>query len=524
MKKMKDNFERFAYIKRLDSKSKTISQFENYSKIYRSVINLDRYYDKSENIYEQVEKLIKVCLTLKIKKDSENFFYIIKDDKNDKIETTDLEKLIHLKNKITIKDENKNKNETETNDKDKIISSNDESETNANLLENENDKIKKKRQQLLNFKNVILNLEIIMEYMRDLRTKGSSLPIEINIQIKDMNKISYDLNDKLDNFNDIKNFLLNAKNNYNSLLEEKYQHKFNLRFLYGKQFKSFMNHLEGNEPNIDSFLRYILNITDNNVKIEEGDMSVERKVEDFINHYKIYDEDSLDNISEYITSLFLNNHISLDDHFEQMKIWSKDNRGIYLYEHNCENSSMEQFIINLFWDKIRQLPIAQNILIANKETSDEEIQAFFYRSILCSYNTLFVVEITESFSEYQQTVMNNQIDQVLTYKIEECTKGNNKNFEKRETENYLDSCIVFIYDKKNKNNTSFLKEIKKLNVQTVEISKNFTNIDINMLGNIHVITSDSLSRAFVAFVSIVPVNNFENPPFVKYRVLLREQI
>ena len=490
MKKMKDNFERFAYIKRLDSKSKTISQFENYSKIYRSVINLDRYYDKSENIYEQVEKLIKICLTLKIKKDSENFFYIIKDDKNDKIETTDLEKLIHLKNKITIKDENKNKNETETNDKDKIISSNDESETNANLLENENDKIKKKRQQLLNFKNVILNLEIIMEYMKDLRTKGSSLPIEINIQIKDMNKISYDLNDKLDNFNDIKNFLLNAKNNYNSLLEEKYQHKFNLRFLYGKQFKSFMNHLEGNEPNIDSFLRYILNITDNNVKIEEGDMSVERKVEDFINHYKIYDEDSLDNISEYITSLFLNNHISLDEHFEQMKIWSKDNRGIYLYEHNCENSSMEQFIINLFWDKIRQLPIAQNILIANKETSDEEIQAFFYRSILCSYNTLFVVEITESFSEYQQTVMNNQIDQVLTYKIEECTKGNNKNFEKRETENYLDSCIVFIYDKKNKNNTSFLKEIKKLNVQTVEISKNFTNIDINMLGNIQVITSD----------------------------------
>jgi hypothetical protein len=89
------------------------------------------------------------------------------------------------------------------------------------------------------------------------------------------------------------------------------------------------------------------------VKIEEGDMSVERKVEDFINHYKIYDEDSLDNISEYITSLFLNNHISLDEHFEQMKIWSKDNRGIYLYEHNCENSSMEQFIINLFWDKIR---------------------------------------------------------------------------------------------------------------------------------------------------------------------------
>ena len=184
MKKMKDNFERFAYIKRLDSKSKTISQFENYSKIYRSVIDLDRYYDKSENIYEQIEKLIKICLTLNIKKDSEAFSYIYKDDKEDTIKYIKLEELIHLKNKITIKDEDEKKNETETNDKDKIINSNEESEASANPLENENDNLKKKRQQLLNFKNVIVNLEIIMEYMKDLRTKGISLQLKLIFKLK----------------------------------------------------------------------------------------------------------------------------------------------------------------------------------------------------------------------------------------------------------------------------------------------------------------------------------------------------
>ena len=49
-------------------------------------------------------------------------------------------------------------------------------------------------------------------------------------------------------------------------------------------------------------------------------------------------------------------------------------KGIYLYEcKDNEDNSMERFILNLFWDKIWQLPIAQNVLITNKETFSEEI-------------------------------------------------------------------------------------------------------------------------------------------------------
>jgi len=62
---------------------------------------------------------------------------------------------------------------------------------------------------------------------------------------------------------------------------------------------------------------------------------------------------------------------------------------------------MEKFIINLFLDKIGIYPIAQNVLITNKETSDEEIQSFLARAILCNYNTLFVIEINNSISKYQ---------------------------------------------------------------------------------------------------------------------------
>ena len=48
-----------------------------------------------------------------------------------------------------------------------------------------------------------------------------------------------------------------------------YKEKLNLRFLYGKQFRTIMKHLESNLK-IDSFLRYILNNTDNDKYIHEG--------------------------------------------------------------------------------------------------------------------------------------------------------------------------------------------------------------------------------------------------------------
>ena len=45
---------------------------------------------------------------------------------------------------------------------------------------------------------------------------------------------------------------------------------------------------------------------------------------------------------------------------------------------------MEDDILQIFLEMTGQLPIAQNILISNKETSYEEMQAFFSRAIIIS--------------------------------------------------------------------------------------------------------------------------------------------
>ena len=48
------------------------------------------------------------------------------------------------------------------------------------------------------------------------------------------------------------------------------------------------------------------------------------------------------------------------------------------------------------------MPIAQNILTINNETLYEEMESFFHRAILCLYNTLFVVKVNDSSSDYQK--------------------------------------------------------------------------------------------------------------------------
>ena len=81
----------------------------------------------------------------------------------------------------------------------------------------------------------------------------------------------------------------------------------------------------------------------------------------------------------------------MENHYEKMKIKKENNekiiKGIYIYKSKSE--SMEEDILQIFLDKIGRLPIAQNILRTNKETTlYEEIQAFLNRAILCRYNTL----------------------------------------------------------------------------------------------------------------------------------------
>ena len=108
--------------------------------------------------------------------------------------------------------------------------------------------------------------------MNIIRKKGSDLPIKILIKINIENNepsIKYYLGEKLVTFQNIQKFLHEVKNIYINELNSMYKNNISVRFLYGKIFKNIIKHITIG-TNIEPLSRYILNITDNNIKINEG--------------------------------------------------------------------------------------------------------------------------------------------------------------------------------------------------------------------------------------------------------------
>ena len=92
-----------------------------------------------------------------------------------------------------------------------------------------------------------------------------------------------------------------------------------MRFFYGRQITSIVNHLDGYQTKFP-FLRYILNVTDDNKEIVEGEKANPHSLKDFINNYNIYYSETFKNICDYVVTLLKNNKSSLENHYEKMKI------------------------------------------------------------------------------------------------------------------------------------------------------------------------------------------------------------
>ena len=108
-----------------------------------------------------------------------------------------------------------------------------------------------------------------------------------------MEHVKYYLEDKDIKLEALQKFLLKVKNMYMSQLNTIYKDKRNLRFLFGKQFRSMMKYIEKSFE-MDSFLRYILNNTDNNKVIREGDKGIQRQAKDYISLPDLYCQNSFE--------------------------------------------------------------------------------------------------------------------------------------------------------------------------------------------------------------------------------------
>ena len=426
---------------------KLLNNFRTFFRVLPKLKELDSSSDNTYNLYIEAKKYFSDA-RYNINLNGEEYIYIDKDPEKETYEEKPIElnKIKSIKHKINIP------NEVEIKLKE-----------NQEIQERQENNSLTKTLLLLKYKEVVSNIERIEQFFFVFQTKGCSLPIEIEIIIK-YPEVKYYLKKKVIQFGELSKYLLNVKNYYETTLDSNYKKEQNLRFLYGKQFDTLNKHIQKNLE-INSFLRYMLNNLNDQEQPKEGSKSYSRKSYNYVDDYTYYSDDSFKIYNKYLSTIMKENGISIEDLYERMKIKSDENdekvyKGIYLYK--SETNSMEEDILKIFIKKTRNIPIAQNILIGNKETSYEEIQAFFHRAFLCRFNTLFAIEINDSLSNNQLKWMNDFINQLLKFQLDKYNKENNQKLSIKETNKYLEPLIIFVYNI-NKRNDKFMNEINKFN-------------------------------------------------------------
>ena len=502
----KDEKEILKNIKNLDKDK--VNKFISYSKIYNAIKELDDNDNDNDNdnIVKRITEINQDAY-FKISDDKEKFSY----KKNKETIDVDIPELIKLKNQINIKPKiTKEKNK-----------SNEEME--------EKDPYEDKCKNLIFFKDLISDIEEIYEKIKILRTKGCYIPVDIKIEIE-FPEFHCFVDGRPYDKEEIKKFLFNVRIDFEKTLNQKYNDEKYLRFLYGKLFRKIQLHNSG-FIEIFEIIRYILNITDNSKKIlDVKDYAQEHTSSG--NYYIFYSDDNnnmLKNISGYIISLFDKNKLDLGKHYNKMLI-KEENKYKGFYFKECKKTSMEEYIIYLFYEKLGNeiLPISQNILICSKETSTEEIQSFLYRAILCDYNTLFIFEIIESLSESQYNKIFTYIDKILSIKLEKYKTDKNDSatykIKIQETKEYLNSFIVFVYN--NPEVKSNLKELENYSFEKIEedeqnnseLNNNKENIE-NSSNEKYNQSLDKSSKSFSEIIINNIKNNFFNSKFKNVKVI-----
>jgi len=261
----------------------------------------------------------------------------------------------------------------------------------------------------------------------------------------------------------LKNILNKLKSNY----KLGYQKNKFLRFIYGRQFNIIYDYLNNNNiNNISPFLKYITNNELKNTKIIYK-LNEDNNKDEFQN--------IVDNCNNFIKKALDDNKLSLDAIYNKtlikknLKSDTEEYKGFYVY--SCTKEEKEIIQLNIFLTG--NVPIAQNILLCNKNTSNEEITAFLYRAILCEFNSCFIIGGIESLQFEIKIYFIEILNQILY-----------------ENKGKLESCLIIFSSEKSSDIYKSLDSIKYKKTFNSSIEKNLEKIKLDKIDRISIFTSD----------------------------------
>ena len=244
-----------------------------------------------------------------------------------------------------------------------------------------------------------------------------------------------------------------------------------IRYVYGRQFNCLYNYINNKIENKDNkdkendimpFLKYITN----------------NEIEYIVDNFYWQKEDDefkciINNISKFIERTLNMNKITLKDIYSKTIIKSnfdkEEYKGFYIY--SC--GKIEKELFQLYKYLTGNIPIAQNILLCNKETSKEEIASFLFRAILCEFHSCFIIGSIESLEFNPKTSLIEYLKQLL-YDIE----GN------------MNSCLVILSANKGTDIYKSLDSIKYRKYFDSKIEEEISQYSLNDSDNISIISSD----------------------------------
>ena len=212
-----------------------------------------------------------------------------------------------------------------------------------------------------------------------------------------------------------------------------------IRFIYGRQFTFVNKCLKNNNlKNIEPLLNYLMN---NLYKDNISKFEYEEKAKDSDNKYMDKYINVINNCIKYFKEILKINNKSIKDIYKQNIINNKYSfRGLYNYL--AIGAGIEEQLLSWYYLLTKNYPIAQTLLLCNRETSSDEIISFMHRAILCEYNVLFIMGRLEELPSDKCQLLTDLISELYTNKEKE-----------------MNSCLVFIFSN---NSSEIVRQIQKI--------------------------------------------------------------
>ena len=439
-----------------------------------NINDIKNIFDKFFNNYENIKYINSTF------DDFENLYLIIKDILNNSKITIEF-----FKTDFKVYDNNNNEKEMIIKDLSGLIELKEKIKLNiidlSFIINFGKEKIKERKDKMEKFIEYVENIQKIIKYITKLKNKGCPFLINIAITISN-NSIIYELINSKIKYNEIIKKLKQYCDIFDEYLKKFYKENEYFRFIYDKQLYKIYKKIQNKDKDINSYIRFITNID----SIKDAISTNEIKYKDLNidnNYFKNYIENYFDIISDYIKNIFETNNISsLETLYNSVKIDPSQNlSGIFISD--IQNIEINNFIIKVFFKLTNSSPVAQNILMANKNTTKNELFSFMYRALKCRFNTLFIISISKDFSNKNIKVIIDLINEINSEQ-----KDGNKNMK------YIKPCILFITE----NSSTFSEEL----LHSTNIVKDFPEYlkneiieynhgNDNIYNNVNIYTSDS---------------------------------